>query len=132
MKNTHASNDGRQGGRRDVATGGDGVERALMARITRVLNDTSLTRLERLKVLARTQDELVEHQLTQARRRKLLSSLASFVPPQGARPLVVQVREGEVRVGAMVRGSRFVWLEAGKAPADAAANDDFAFPRVKR
>ena len=127
MPNTHASSHGRSGARRG-APESDAVERALMARMTRVLNDTSLTRLERLKVLARTQDELVKHQLTKTRRRRLLSSLEGFVPPQGARPLVVQVRDGVVRVGAMVRGSRFVWLEAGQAPQDAAENDDFSFP----
>lgn len=132
MKNTHAFHTGLPSNRTTAANDGDAVERALMARITRVLNDSRLTRQERMKVLARTQDELAEHQRTKARRHALLLSLAGFVPPQGARPLVVQVRDGEVRVGVMVKRSRFLWLEAGQAPAGASANDDFAYRAIAR
>jgi hypothetical protein len=106
------------------------VETATAQTVTRVLNDRTLTPQQRLASVRKAQDRLVAHQQQQAQRQAVLQQLAAFTLPKGLRPMTVQVRDGQVLVGALKRGSQFVWIEAGAAPQGASANDDFRFESV--
>jgi len=109
------------------------VEAAAALTITRVLNDRSLNPQQRLILIRQAQDRLVAHQQQQAQRQAVLQQLTAFECPKGLKPVTVQVRDGQVRVGAIKRGSQFVWIDAGAAPLGVSANDDFRYePMAKK
>ena len=100
----------------------DPVERAIADKANRILNDTSLDRLQRESLIKNLQRELLRHRQQQQGQLKLQQQVAAMRFPPGCKPQSIQVRDGRVQVAVMHRNHSFTWLDAGEAPVGVAAN----------
>lgn len=108
----------------------DPTEQAIARKVHRILNDTSLDRQQRENLVRRAQRDLLEHRRHKEQQRKLLEQVGNLAMPKGFRAQSIQVRDGQVQVGALNHRSSFVWLEAGEAPTGVAVNrPSFLLPR---
>jgi len=63
----------------------------------------------------------------------LVQQVSRLPLPKGFRAQSIQVRGGQVQVGALNHRNSFVWLEAGEAPTGVAANrSTFLLPRLSK
>ena len=102
----------------------DPVERAIARKVVRILNDTTLNRLGRESLVRKAQRELVEHRKHKLQQQTLRQQLAAMKMPKGYQAHSIAISDGRVQVGSLNRKEGFVWLEAGKAPAGTAANQE--------
>lgn len=99
----------------------DPIERAIARKVTRLLNDHTLDRQQRIDLVRKAQRQLLSHH-KQQREAAELDKLVSTLPlPKNCRAVSVQVRQGQVLVGA-TGPDGFTWLEAGPVPDGLAAN----------
>ncbi len=111
----------------------DPTEQAIARKVHRILNDKTLDRQQRENLVRRAQRDLIEHRRHQEQQKKLVQQVGRLPLPKGFRVQSIQVRGGQVQVGALNHRNSFVWLEAGEAPAGVAANQaSFPLPRLPK
>jgi len=94
----------------------DLTEQAIARKVHRILNDTTLDRQQRESLIRRAQRDLIEHKSHKEHQHRLVEQISSLALPKGFRVQSIQVRNGQVQVGALNERNSFVWLEAGQAP----------------
>lgn len=108
----------------------DLVEQAIARKVNRILNDRTLDDQRRESLVKKAQRELIEHRRRKEQQQQLLQQVAAMKLPKGYQAHSVAVSNGRVQVGSLNRQEGFVWLDAGKAPQGAAANQSpFQLPR---
>ncbi len=111
----------------------DPIEQAIARKVHRILNDKTLDRQQRENLVRRAQRDLIEHRRHQEQQKKLVQQVGRLPLPKGFRVQSIQVRGGQVQVGALNHRNSFVWLEAGEAPIGVAANRaSFLLPRLPK
>ena len=111
----------------------DPTEQAIARKVQRILNDKTLDRQQRESLVRRAQRDLIEHRRHKEHQRLLGQQVGRLQLPKGFQAQSIQVRDGQVQVGALNHRNSFVWLEAGEAPAGAAANRaSFLLPRLPK
>jgi hypothetical protein len=94
----------------------DPTEQAVARKVHRILNDKTLDRQQRENLVRRAQRDLIEHRRQREQQQKLVQQVSRLPLPKGFRAQSIQVRGGQVQVGALNHRNSFVWLEAGEAP----------------
>jgi len=111
----------------------DPSEQAAARKVHRILNDKTLDRQQRENLVRRAQRDLIEHRRQKEQQQKLVQQVSRLLLPKGFRAQSIQVRGGQVQVGALNHRNSFVWLEAGEAPTGVAANrSTFLLPRLSK
>ena len=111
----------------------DPTEQAIARKVQRILNDKTLDRQQRENLVRRAQRDLLEHRRHKEQQHQLVQQVARLPLPKGFRMQSIQVRNGQVQVGALNQRNSFVWLEAGEAPTGVAANRaSFLLPRLPK
>ena len=111
----------------------DPIEQAIARKVQRILNDKTLDRQQRESLVRRAQRDLIEHRRHKEQQHRLTQQVSRLLLPKGFRPQSIQVRDGQVQVGALNHRNSFVWLEAGEAPTGAAANRaSFLLPKLPK
>ena len=111
----------------------DPIEQSIARKVLRILNDKTLDRQQYESLVRRAQCDLIEHRRHKEQQHRLAQQVSRLLLPKGFRPQSIQVRDGQVQVGALNHRNSFVWLEAGEAPTGVAANRaSFLLPRLPK
>jgi hypothetical protein len=94
----------------------DPVERGIARRVLRILNDTSLDRARRERLVRRAQQDLIGHRAQTAARSALIAAAQGLALPKGFKAVSVQAQGGLMQVGAICKRQGFAWFEAGEMP----------------
>jgi hypothetical protein len=94
----------------------DPIERAIAARVSRILADRSISASRRETLVRQAQRDLIQHRERRDTRQQVQAIAAKATMPTGYTAKAVQVVSGRVVVAATHQRSGMRWIDAGPAP----------------